>query len=55
VIAGAFAGAGIGVIVPHLHRTEDVQQRPVWVGFNSAPYTERGDAQGGVLTLNGLF
>jgi undecaprenyl-diphosphatase len=55
VIAGAFAGAGIGVIVPHLHRTEDVQQRPVWVGFNSAPYTERGDAQGGLLTLNGLF
>jgi undecaprenyl-diphosphatase len=55
VIAGAFAGAGIGIIVPHLHRTEDVQQRPVWVGFNSAPYTERGDAQGGVLTLNGLF
>lgn len=55
VIAGAFAGAGIGIVVPHLHRTEDVQERPVWVGFNSAPYTERGDAQGGVLTLNGLF
>ncbi len=55
VIAGAFAGAGIGVVVPHLHRTEDVQQRPVWVGFNSAPAAERSYAQGGVLTLNGLF
>ncbi len=55
VIAGAFAGAGVGIVVPHLHRSEDVRQRPVWVGFNSAPYTERGDAQGGVLTLNGLF
>jgi undecaprenyl-diphosphatase len=55
VIAGAFAGAGIGVVVPHLHRTEDVQQRPVWVGFNAAPPAERGEAEGGVLTLNGLF
>jgi len=58
VIAGAMAGAGIGIVVPHLHRTEDVQQRPVWVGFNPAPYSpysERGDALGGVLTLNGLL
>lgn len=55
VIAGAFAGAGIGVVVPHLHRTEEVQQRPVWVGYSPAPYLERGNAQGGVLTLNGLF
>jgi membrane-associated phospholipid phosphatase len=54
VIAGTFAGAGIGVVVPHLHRTEDVQQRPVWVGFNPASDRERG-VQGGVLTLNGLF
>ena len=55
VIAGTLAGAGIGIVVPHLHRTEDVQERPVWVGFKSAPYTERGTAQGGVLTLSGLF
>jgi len=53
VIAGAFAGAGIGVVVPHLHRTEDVQQRKVWVGFT--PAVDRGSAQGGALTLNGLF
>jgi undecaprenyl-diphosphatase len=53
VIAGTFAGAGIGVVVPHLHRTEEVQQRPVWVGFT--PAIDRGTAQGGALTLNGLF
>jgi undecaprenyl-diphosphatase len=27
VLAGTFAGAGIGIVMPHLHRTEDVQQR----------------------------
>jgi membrane-associated phospholipid phosphatase len=53
VIAGAMAGAGIGVVVPHLHRTERVQQRPVWVGFT--PAVDRGYTQGGVLTLNGLL
>lgn len=53
VIAGTFAGAGIGVVVPHLHRTEDVQQRPVWVGF--APASDRGQVAGGTLTFSGLF
>lgn len=53
VIAGAIAGAGIGVVVPHLHRTEDVQQRRVWVGFE--PAMDRGITQGGVVSLNGLF
>lgn len=53
VIAGAFAGAGIGVVVPHLHRTTDVQQRRVWVGFS--PSVQREQAQGGVLTLSGMF
>lgn len=57
VIAGAFAGAGIGVVVPHLHRTEDVRQRPVWVGYSPPPYMPNADrgSQGGVLTLNGTF
>jgi membrane-associated phospholipid phosphatase len=55
VIAGAMAGAGIGVVVPHLHRTEDVRQRPVWVGFNPVPSTDRAEVVGGVLTLNGLL
>lgn len=55
VIAGAFAGAGIGVVVPHLHRTEDVEQRPVWVGFNVAPPRGRDEAQGGLVTFNGTF
>jgi membrane-associated phospholipid phosphatase len=49
VIAGAVAGAGIGVIVAHLHRSEDVKQRRIWVGF--AP--EKND--GGVVQLGGVF
>jgi len=53
VLAGSFAGAGIGVLVPHLHRTEDVLQRRVWVGF--APAIEREKAAGGTLTLTGFF
>lgn len=54
VIAGAFAGAGIGVVVPHLHRTEDVQQRRVWVGF-APEVDEDAEARGGSLTLSGVF
>jgi membrane-associated phospholipid phosphatase len=53
VLAGAFAGIGIGIVVPHLHRTEDVQQRRVWVGFT--PASEREGVEGGTLTLSGLF
>jgi membrane-associated phospholipid phosphatase len=37
VIAGAMAGAGIGVLVPHLHRADDAKQRPVWIGAAPAP------------------
>lgn len=54
VLAGAFAGAGIGVVVPHLHRAEDVQQRRVWVGFEPAEQREIS-AQGGVLSVYGVF
>jgi undecaprenyl-diphosphatase len=53
VLAGAFAGAGIGVIVPHLHRTEETQQRRVWVGFAAEP--PESSARGGSLTLSGVF
>lgn len=49
VIAGALAGAGIGVIVTHLHRSEDVKQRRIWVGF--APERDSG----GAVQLGGLF
>lgn len=52
VLAGSFAGAGIGVIVPHLHRTESVEQRRVWVGV--AP-TDRRWASGSLVTLSGVF
>jgi undecaprenyl-diphosphatase len=53
VIAGSVAGAGIGIIVPHLHRTTDVKQRRVWVGF--APEDARPWRSGGTLTLSGNF
>lgn len=49
VIAGAIAGSGIGVIVSHLHRNEDVEPRRFWVGF--AP--ERSG--GGCLQGGGVF
>lgn len=47
VIAGSLAGAGIGILVPHLHRHK--QEPPaVWVGFAPTPH-------GGSLALNGSF
>ncbi len=46
VLAGAFAGAGVGLVVVHLHREDTVQQRPVWVGMTPAP-------GGGMITLGG--
>lgn len=48
VIAGAVAGAGVGIVIPHIHRSEDVKQRRVWVGF--APQTG-----GGSVSLTGIF
>ena len=50
VIAGTIAGAGVGIIVPHLHRSEDIKQRRMWVGCTRV---ERGD--GGVVQLSGFF
>jgi undecaprenyl-diphosphatase len=47
VIAGSFAGIGVGVIVPHLHRTDTFASRTVWVGFEPR-------AGGATLTLNGI-
>ena len=47
VIAGALAGAGIGMLVVHLHRQEATRP-PVWVG--AMPLEG-----GGGLTLGGLF
>jgi membrane-associated phospholipid phosphatase len=49
-IAGAMAGAGVGILVPHLHREDSVRQRPVWVGF--APSVE---TKGGTITFGGQF
>ncbi len=50
VIAGSIAGAGVGVLIPHLHRTAGIEQRRVWMAFSPA---ERG--QGGSLALSGSF
>ena len=48
VIAGAMVGIGIGVLVPHVHRSEDAKQRPVWVG--AIPVDD-----GAAVGLSGLF
>ena len=53
VIAGSIAGAGIGLVVPHLHRTEEIKQRRIWVGF--APVNNYQGERGGLLNLSGLF
>ncbi|WP_437929030.1 phosphatase PAP2 family protein [Sorangium sp. So ce291] len=50
VIAGSIAGAGVGVMVPHLHRSEDIKQRQVWIGFS--PF-ERGG--GSIVHVSGVF
>ncbi|HET7538795.1 MAG TPA: phosphatase PAP2 family protein [Polyangiaceae bacterium] len=53
VIAGSLAGAGIGVIVPHLHRTDDIKERRIWVGFS--PLHSLDGERGGLVNLTGLF
>jgi membrane-associated phospholipid phosphatase len=47
VIAGAMAGAAIGVLVPHLHR-RTTEGPNVWVGASPAP-------GGGIVDLHGSF
>ena len=49
VIAGAMAGAGIGVLVAHLHREDTAKQRRVWIGFIPSA------GEGGMVTLGGLL
>ena len=53
VIAGSIAGAGIGLVVPHLHRTADIKQRRIWVGF--APVHSYEGERGGLLDVSGFF
>lgn len=50
VVASSIVGAGVGVVVPHLHRSEDIKQRRVRVGFSPA---ERGS--GGSASVTGIF
>jgi hypothetical protein len=48
VMAGAMAGAGIGLLVAHLHRDEASASQSLWIGFNSEP-------GGGTLSLGGVL
>lgn len=48
VIAGAMAGFGIGLLVPHLHRFDASRERSIWVG--AAPLSG-----GGRVDLGGTF
>ena len=50
VITGVFAGAGIGALVPHIHRSDSARQRPVWIGFSPD-----GAGAGGVLSASGSW
>ncbi|HYP99265.1 MAG TPA: phosphatase PAP2 family protein [Polyangiaceae bacterium] len=53
VIAGGIAGAGIGVVVPHLHRTDEIKQRRIWVGYS--PVRSQENERGGLLNVSGVF
>jgi membrane-associated phospholipid phosphatase len=48
VISGAMAGAGIGLLVAHLHRDEASTAQSLWIGGS-------GEPGGGALSIGGLF
>jgi membrane-associated phospholipid phosphatase len=50
VLAGSFAGAGVGVLTAHFHRDDTSKLRPLWIGWKN---TDLGE--GGSLTVNGLL
>ncbi len=50
VVAGGFAGAGVGVITAHFHREDSTKMKPLWIGWEGSP-----TKSGGALTLNGVF
>lgn len=53
VIAGAMAGAGVGILVPHLHRVDDGRSQTY--SFGAAPIGDKRGVDGGLLTLTGVF
>jgi undecaprenyl-diphosphatase len=53
VIAGGLAGAGIGIIVPHLHRESDAEQRRVWIGTVAPLSDDTGKTS--MLGVRGVF
>jgi undecaprenyl-diphosphatase len=46
VIAAAMAGAGVGLLVAHLHRVDTSAERSLWIGLG-------GGDEGGTLVLGG--
>lgn len=48
VVAGAMAGIGIGLLVPHLHR-EDKARTPIWIGMGPAGDDGVGLSVGGLM------
>ncbi len=52
VFAGAMAGAGVGLLVPHLHRAEHEKKRAYWLGATPTTYDK---TIGGVVSINGVF
>lgn len=54
VIAGALAGIGVGLLVPHLHRSDSAKQRPVWIGY-SPTHSVTGETSGGLLTASSVW
>ncbi len=57
VIAASIIGAGTGVLVVHLHRADTINQRPVWVGFQTLRSDDVGGrpVSGGIVNLTGRF
>jgi undecaprenyl-diphosphatase len=51
VVAGSLMGAGVGILIVHLHREDVARERPVWIGFTPA----QEGASGGTLSLSGRF
>ena len=54
VIMGSFAGAAIGVLVPHFHRRphyhdQELEAPPVWIGFQPVPHGGGGVSLGAVF------
>jgi undecaprenyl-diphosphatase len=48
VISAAMAGTGIGLLVPHLHRDDTIDEPALWIGWSS-------EGDGGTLSVSGAL